>query len=98
MPKEYVYDEDLGKTYRDVVEDGPGSAHTEEVEIETNQVSLGWSKEQGSVQIATLADEGRVLNDLPEGNGWFVSLDRAGCNRLIRLLRKARDDAFGRDE
>lgn len=30
--------------------------------------------------------------------GVWADLDRAGCNRLIRTLRKARDAAFGRDE
>lgn len=31
-------------------------------------------------------------------DGWHVDLDRAGVNRLIRLLRQARDAAFGKDE
>lgn len=30
--------------------------------------------------------------------GFYVDLDRAGINRLIRNLRRARDQAFGRDE
>lgn len=30
--------------------------------------------------------------------GVWADLDREGCNRLIRLLRKARDSAYGRDE
>lgn len=29
--------------------------------------------------------------------GWYCQLDRAGLNRLIRTLRKARDAAFGAD-
>lgn len=31
-------------------------------------------------------------------NSYWANLNRAGVNRLIRLLRKARDSAFGRDE
>lgn len=31
-------------------------------------------------------------------NGWHVGLDRPGINRVIRTLRIARDQAFGRDE
>src|SRR5947207_9316654 len=31
-------------------------------------------------------------------DGWYASLDRAGVNKLIRVLRTARDQAFGRDE
>jgi len=30
-------------------------------------------------------------------DGWFVHLDRAGCNRMIRALRRARDSAYGAD-
>jgi hypothetical protein len=30
--------------------------------------------------------------------GLWGTLDRAGCNRLIRVLRQARDQAFGKDE
>lgn len=29
--------------------------------------------------------------------GWFATLDRVAINRLIRVLRKARDAAFGAD-
>lgn len=31
-------------------------------------------------------------------NGWHVDLDRSQVNELIRVLRRARDQAFGRDE
>ena len=34
----------------------------------------------------------------PGGNGVWVTLDRRGCNDLIRFVRRARDQAFGRDE
>ncbi len=30
-------------------------------------------------------------------DGWHVTLDREGCNRLIRSVRKARDSAYGPD-
>lgn len=30
--------------------------------------------------------------------GWYVNLDRHQINDLIRILRRARDQAFGRDE
>jgi hypothetical protein len=30
-------------------------------------------------------------------NGLWATLDRRGCNQLIRLLRRARDTAFGAD-
>lgn len=31
-------------------------------------------------------------------DGWHVDLDRQRVNELIRILRRARDQAFGRDE
>lgn len=62
------------------------------------EVRLGWSKEAGHVELATINVDGQVLHPTPEGNGWFVALDRYGINRLIKCLRQARDDAFGRDE
>lgn len=31
-------------------------------------------------------------------NGWHVNLDRNRINQAIRILRTARDQAFGRDE
>jgi len=31
-------------------------------------------------------------------DGFYVTLDRQGINHLIRHLRRARDQAFGRDE
>jgi hypothetical protein len=30
--------------------------------------------------------------------GLWGTLDRDGCNRLIRVLRRARDQTFGRDK
>jgi hypothetical protein len=45
---------------------------------------------------------GRMILDAVTGSsnldGVWTWLDRAGVNRLVRLLRKARDAAFGRDE
>lgn len=45
---------------------------------------------------------GRMILDAVTGSvaldGWWTWLDRPACNRLIRLIKKARDTAFGRDE
>lgn len=59
-------------------------------------VRVGWDR-VGCVQVATLAG-----GDYDEvgGNarpGFYAELDRYGINRLIRTLRKARDQAFGAD-
>jgi hypothetical protein len=67
-------------------------------EFEPSGLRIGWSKETGHVQVATVGPDEYELEPTPEGNGWFVTLDRAGINRAIRALRQARDDAFGKDE
>jgi hypothetical protein len=56
---------------------------------------VGWTPNLGSVQVAALAG-GDYANDL-ERPGYYVDLDRDGINRMIRILRKARDAAFGAD-
>lgn len=38
-----------------------------------------------------------MMDQEPFG-GWFMQMDRVGINRLIRILRRARDQAYGRDE
>jgi hypothetical protein len=70
-------------------------------------VEVGWTP-NGDVQIATVhansparfptevSDDGLQMPDEPL-RGWYATLDRAGINRLIRALRKARDAAFGAD-
>lgn len=39
-----------------------------------------------------------AITDSTEDNGWWTWVDRASINRMIRILRKARDTTFGRDE
>ena len=58
---------------------------------DSSRAQVGWSREAEYVQLVT--------NDGGDENaGQFVTLDRDGCNKLIRTLRRARDQAFGRDE
>lgn len=67
-------------------------------------VDVRWNREGGYVQIVTKAeraDGGRIADDSPDTHvtdGFYVDLDRAGINGVIRNLRRARDQAFGRDE
>lgn len=89
MPKEYIHDSTT-KMFK---------------------TKVGWSKEDGHVQIATVTNSKRLglseFNPHTEAwtpvetggtdEGWHVTLDRKEINDLIRLLRKARDQAFGRD-
>lgn len=90
MPKETVYDV------------------TRSFDVEVN-----WSRVGGHVQVATVvppaetADGPESLAALMAGwteetkataTGLYATLDRDGINRLIRVLRRARDQSFGRDE
>ena len=66
-----------------------------------------WSKDgvalSGEDKLTRLVDvgieewpEGATNVDVPEGI--YTHLDRDAINRLIRSLRRARDQVFGRDE
>lgn len=61
-------------------------------------------RKMGLVQYDDDEQRGRaLLNSLDvlshnQYAGLWCTLDRQGCNRMIRILRKARDAAFGRDE
>ena len=78
--------------------------------IDGLRTEVSW-RADSYVQLATtnvhstvrLSEDGRGSDERDEPiqgdpfNGWYVSLDRDGLNRLIRVLRKARDAAFGAD-
>ncbi len=57
-----------------------------------HRVRVGWDRE-GNVQVGVDLEASAVGE-----TGLWSSLDRTGCNDLIRVLRRARDQAFGRDE
>jgi hypothetical protein len=73
------------------------------------RAQVGWGgiagEDSGYVQVSTVNENSTLhLDDpLPEGasalpfDGWYVHLDRAGINRMIRALRRARDSAYGAD-
>lgn len=88
MPKETVYGEMLTST--------PNSDRA--------IVEVRWSREAGDVQVVSKcinALGGRVASDddgIHYTDGMYVTLDRRGINDVIRHLRRARDQAFGRDE
>lgn len=53
-------------------------------------VQVGWARNR-DVQIAVLRQEEH------DPNAQWMDLDREGINKLIRILRKARDQAYGAD-
>lgn len=57
-------------------------------------VQVSWGRDYSSVQIAT----GKIPSTgFDEDAAYFTTLNRYGINALIRVLRKARDQAFGAD-
>ena len=93
MPKITINDQFDGNSYR--VLDAAGKEVEGGVEYVAPFLHVGWDKTVGNVEIATR--QGGDFADDIERPGFYVHLDRAGINRLIRTLRKARDDAFGAD-
>lgn len=63
------------------------------------RVKVGWDRESGHVQVATVAPKMPLVTEdtYEENNGWHVTMSRYSINQLIRTLRKARDQAFGAD-
>lgn len=78
--------ENLGKLIRQIVEDGKAidNGVTGRPALPDEQI--------GDIFLETLRQQWGSID------GMYISLDRSGINRLIKLLRRARDGAFGRDE
>ena len=62
------------------------------------KVEVQWVKDQYvQVGVAFLPPPSDPTVKSVEWDGKYTTLDRAEVNRLIRILRKARDQAFGAD-
>lgn len=61
-------------------------------------VEVSWQRSLEHVQLVTYARHPETKETSVLSGPRYVTLDRAGINELIRKLRKARDQAFGRDE
>lgn len=82
-----------------------------DIVIDGFRAEVSWrsaeGEHHGDVQVATINQHSKAVlpgpvkeNAFEAGeilDGWHVTLDREGCNRLIRSVREARDAAFGRD-
>jgi hypothetical protein len=90
MPKERVYGHPV-----------PAMPGDEEIPEETPVAEVRWGRGM-DVCLVTRAEEYEVLTDERDPtavkHGYYVYLDRNAINGLIRHLRRARDQAFGRDE
>lgn len=106
MPKEYINNRYYGQSAR--THDGcdtkgephcpPDCPGSKLVALDDSAVKIGWTKDFGHVEIAVVRERDRATDEAPDAEAWHAQFDRDGLNRLIRTLRKARDDAYGRDE
>ena len=101
MPKEVIYDSGgpylLTKDGNELDKNSPGveAALKADPDAKWRQrgVHAGWLKDcHVEIGVASFDPSREMPRD-----GVFTGLDRAGVNRLIRALRKARDAAFGSD-
>lgn len=99
MPKEITYtDAPAYLAMPDGSEYSEGSAEAEAAansggKWQRRGVHVGWVKDRHVEVGVAQFDPSRER----ASEGVFLSLDRAGINRLIRSLRKARDAAYGSD-
>lgn len=95
MPKEKI------SKIKDALPEASDPGETPE---RTPTVQVGWTRD-GWVQVSVEGDPSYfqfAANAPDPGDGrctvYSDSLDREELNKLIRVLRRARDQAFGRDE
>jgi hypothetical protein len=97
-------DSEGGESVETVVPDSDAikvgwSKEAEHVEIAVCQMVEGVFVEHGFEAILDAGDETDPAKLLQLGRltPRYIQMDRHGLNRLIRALRQARDDAFGKD-
>lgn len=97
MPKETIRSSTYGPMFDVEVRWGRDSS---DVQIATVMPPAQTSEApQNLAQLVASWDDACGDPENPDGaRGLYSSLDRHAINELIRVLRKARDQAFGRDE
>jgi hypothetical protein len=94
----YIYGESNGASYREVSDDGAGSAG---VEIKTHwDPRIEVQAIAGTVQVGIIPPSNKSTPDSgiwDRNDGQFLSLSRDGVNRLIEALREARTAVHGVD-
>jgi hypothetical protein len=81
--------EDADERLRNWVESVPGDGP-----VTVTPVAAG----QKNVDLVVAPRETKPGTSFRLFDGWHVDLDRRGINQLIRVLRVARDQSFGKDE
>lgn len=97
MPKEVIYDRNgpfvVTEAGDEIRTDHPDFPREESLPVLRRAVHVGWSKDR-YVEVGVGAFSAATEFD---SDAHFTDLDRDGINRLIRALRKARDQAYGAD-
>lgn len=60
-------------------------------------LQVGWQRGLEHLQVATFARDRETFETINDA-AFYVTLSRHDVNEFIRHLRRARDQAFGRDE
>lgn len=100
MPKEKVYNLYYGQFARqhctlDHDHGGVGQPCEESQQpLDDSFLHVGWNKDLGQVELAVMKES----DDEVDNDRWHSQFDRYGINRLIRVLKQARNDAWGKDE
>lgn len=101
MPKELVYGSEPPyaevSSARSVVGVHWGHEMDSYVQLSTSLFNDDGKYETADGVVHTAEGDDAVRREL-WSQGYYVNLDRRGINKLIRNLRRARDQAFGRDE
>lgn len=95
MPKEIIRDMHNGRSF-DVI--GPNNEMLKS-DPEYRYLKLGWDR-QGGVSLVIWQSTDLSTpepHENPDFDGPWLHLDRGEINRLIEALRKARDQAYGKD-
>ena len=75
---------------------GVSSEVTDAEDVLKSELPTGATTGIGPHRYRTAKNE--TPSDLPSFNSLWGTLDRAQINRMIKMLRKARDEAYGTDE
>lgn len=98
MPKERITSEVVPMFDVTVAWSRGGTVQVATVAADGDERLRSWSEETGAVEPGGERAASRPGTSFKLFGGWHVDLDRHRVNELIRVLRRARDQAFGRDE
>ena len=73
----------------------PKETISDQHSIAERGVEIVWGRDSGNVAIGSVDF---TKEPYTVERGWFIDLNRDGINAMIRVLRRARDQAYGVDE